>query len=342
MAGEGNTEGFNYNKWAGISSMALSTGTNLYKSSKEEDNINPYSMAANSGELQSVAMSSGNPWAMAAGAVSGVGVEVGENFVNKSLNKDGSVGNEKNYLTGNVIQGAFDPLAAFKTTNQLNKSGFIKDNEKVGFAQNAGMSLLGIGGFNSGNLGSTALNRESEYNKAIDKKQKESEAAYKRTATTSDFYGKASASSNQIFGRYKKPSYSYKEGGETCSCETYIFDKKQYYKTDKNIKLLQQGGVANFIPDGAYHHTMNNLGDKGLPVVDNDGIKMFEIETEELIMNKESSLNIKELQKLYNETGDNKYLNEIGNITKKEILKNTKSKAPVYDCLNTGTCKLKN
>jgi hypothetical protein len=103
-----------------------------------------------------------------------------------------------------------------------------------------------------------------------------------------------------------------------------------YKKGGKLVPRFRRGGELdlekeNVILDGPSHDDHNKTGvkgDKGLPVV-NKGTKVAEIESLELILNKNSSVKLENLAKEYKKTGDVKILNKIGEVMKKEINDNT-------------------
>jgi hypothetical protein len=103
-----------------------------------------------------------------------------------------------------------------------------------------------------------------------------------------------------------------------------------FKKGGKLIPRFRRGGELdlekeNVILDGPSHDDHNKTGvkgDKGLPVV-NKGVKVAEIESLELVLNKKSSVEIEKLSEQYKKTGDKKILDKIGSIMKKEINDNT-------------------
>jgi len=107
-------------------------------------------------------------------------------------------------------------------------------------------------------------------------------------------------------------------------------NSKIYKKGGKLIPRFRRGGELdlekeNVILDGPSHDDHNSTGvkgDKGLPVV-NKGVKVAEIESLELILNKKSSDEVEKLTNQYKKTGDKKILDKIGSIMKKEINDNT-------------------
>lgn len=96
------------------------------------------------------------------------------------------------------------------------------------------------------------------------------------------------------------------------------------------IPKFRRGGALdeakeNVILDGPSHDDHNNTGvknDKGLPVV-KKGIKIAEIESLELVLNKTASDKIKKLKTEYDKTGEESILKEIGDLMKKELKDNT-------------------
>jgi hypothetical protein len=96
------------------------------------------------------------------------------------------------------------------------------------------------------------------------------------------------------------------------------------------IPKFRRGGALdeakeNVILDGPSHDDHNNTGvknDKGLPVV-KKGVKIAEIESLELVLNKTASDKIKKLKAEYDKTGEESILKEIGDLMKKELKDNT-------------------
>jgi len=96
---------------------------------------------------------------------------------------------------------------------------------------------------------------------------------------------------------------------------------------------LQKGGVigtdTNLLPEGALHARLNHLQDtnpdleeatkKGIPVLDESGQQVAEIEKEELILRLELTKKIEELMK----DGSDEAMIEAGKLLVSEILENT-------------------
>jgi hypothetical protein len=102
-------------------------------------------------------------------------------------------------------------------------------------------------------------------------------------------------------------------------------------KEKSNVLVLRSGGkieepgAVNVVVKGKLHRENNNLGnkDKGIPVVDSNGVKEYEVEAGELIFRQEITQLIEEYSKKYDETQDENLFEELGKILVKELLKNT-------------------
>lgn len=92
----------------------------------------------------------------------------------------------------------------------------------------------------------------------------------------------------------------------------------------------------NVILDGPSHEEPNDTGhndDNGLPIVQ-DGGKVFEVESDELILNTEISHRLEKLTYEYLKTKNKDLLIKMGKIIKKEIESNTYSYSDKYKELN--------
>lgn len=116
----------------------------------------------------------------------------------------------------------------------------------------------------------------------------------------------------------------HKEGGKV---EESFFIPTDWQPSGE-LSKFQKGGSINIIPEGALHarlHHMkdtNNLTQKGVPVVDNDGIQQAEIERNEIIFRKEVTEKIEKLAK----EGTEKAALECGKLLATEIVENTDDK----------------
>jgi len=88
---------------------------------------------------------------------------------------------------------------------------------------------------------------------------------------------------------------------------------------------LETPGEVNVVVKGKLHKENNNLGnkDKGIPVIDADGVKEYEVEAGEIILRQDTTLLIEDYANKYDETGDEDLFEELGKILTKELLKNT-------------------
>jgi len=116
----------------------------------------------------------------------------------------------------------------------------------------------------------------------------------------------------------------YKKGGKMklkakkCACEHK--PKPMMFRRGGSLDLEK----SNVIVDGPSHGEFNNTGvkgDKGLPIVKN-GHKIAEIESGELIINKESSDKIQQLRKEAAK-GNEKAKEDLGKLLHEELAKNT-------------------
>ena len=93
----------------------------------------------------------------------------------------------------------------------------------------------------------------------------------------------------------------------------------------KNGGRIETPGEVNVVVKGKLHKENNNLGnkDKGIPVVDANGNKEYEVEAGEIIFRQEITHVIEDYSKRYLETGDESLCEELGKILVTEVLKNT-------------------
>lgn len=120
---------------------------------------------------------------------------------------------------------------------------------------------------------------------------------------------------------YKKPNKvlslftggSYEDGGKAPEMPIRLEWKHPFkinipegsLEKKKSIRIFKRGGKfnnpdkTNVIVTGSRHHEHNRLGDKGVPVIDKSGEKIFEVEKGELILTKEATNKIEDLFKKY-------------------------------------------
>ena len=145
---------------------------------------------------------------------------------------------------------------------------------------------------------------------------------------------------------YKKPNSIlsllsggvYKDGGKapelkwnhkfTISLPESTMDKKKI-----PVRVFKRGGKfsdpdkTNVIISGARHHEKNSLGDNGVPVIDQSGEKVFEVEKGELILTKDVTNKIESFLSKYkkveiDEDKAHEVLKSLGSYFKEEISEN--------------------
>jgi hypothetical protein len=103
---------------------------------------------------------------------------------------------------------------------------------------------------------------------------------------------------------------------------------------NKKSRIFKRGGIVdgstNIIPNGVSHEEKNKLGTKGMPIIKckkKSCEKIYEIESDELILTKEVTNKVEELSK-------NKNFDALGKFLEKQLLDNTHSYTDKYDFLN--------
>jgi uncharacterized membrane protein (UPF0127 family) len=93
----------------------------------------------------------------------------------------------------------------------------------------------------------------------------------------------------------------------------------------KNNKALSEPGLVNIVAKGKMHRENNELGnkDKGIPIINNDGIKEYEIEAGELVLRQKATETIEDLIKQYDETENDAIFEDIGKYLHNELINNT-------------------
>lgn len=225
----------------------------------------------------------------------GAGIGVG-NMIAKPIQEDAEQRNEDgtfknpNKVTNTAVAGAlFDGMQAFSARQELAKSG-----------DSSAWYTLDM----------------SKYTKL---KEKEGTDAYKKWKNEED----RKKDDKEKFLQRSKDLQS--------SANLLNYSTGNIYKHGgKLIPKFRRGGSLdlekeNIILDGPSHSDTNNTGiknDKGLPVV-KKGVKVAEIESLELVLNKKSSDKIEKLANTYKRTKDDKVLQEIGTLMESEIKNNT-------------------
>ena len=118
----------------------------------------------------------------------------------------------------------------------------------------------------------------------------------------------------------KAKTFKKKSCGGKCACKTCSHEAARIFRRGGKMDVNKQ----NVIIDGPSHDDNNNTGvkgDRGLPVVKN-GKKVAEIESDELIINADSSKMIEELRDRIVK-GDKKAKEELAELLSKELGENT-------------------
>lgn len=326
-----NTRGnSNMGTYAQVASTGANISSQAIDANTEED---PYAIRS-TGQVEGITGSLG-PYGALFTAISGVGASVGRN-IGGGTDEYGHADNVDNYKAGSAITSTFKPLAAYNDVSDQQKY-LTADEQKeflntdIGRVVGGFIAPMALGSQKAKNQEAIADRAETADNakKAMEESYEESQ---KNIKDSEERYQRAMATAGNIYSA-KKGAVIYKPyKRKKISIDLPVF------KNPELIQGLQKG--ASIIPAGAYHHTENDFGDKGIPVVDFEGVKVFEIETDEVVFGKGFSDSTMELVDLYNSTGDEKYLEQLGNMTKDELVKNTYSYTSEYSCLNTNSCVL--
>lgn len=121
-----------------------------------------------------------------------------------------------------------------------------------------------------------------------------------------------------------KAAFTRKQDAAQLSAFAKVGMKMKIEKDIKSSKKKEVPGIdKNLIPVGNLHARKNSMGDKGIPVVLENGKKVIEIEQDEIIFTKDATDKIEHYVNLYNKNEDDKYLISLGQFLTKEILDNT-------------------
>jgi len=330
-SGSGSGSGFNSSLWGSLGSAALQVGSNAMTpetGSKETLNQDKYGYI-NKGMGEDV-MGNIPVWGgivKAAMQVNASGVKYNEDGAIKS-NYFGQSGKDAR-KTELAYQAGTDWTRLYSEVDNnqelYDQYGFSKgDNVKMSVA-NAIAPMAASGLFGSTDKFADVQEKMANDRKVSREKRSDLEDVYntgqKKLKKSKDLYD--AVSSHSYVGAAKKGSKI---------IVPYEYKRIVLPKIDTQIKSLKKGG--------AFHHTKNKLGDNGIPVVDKNGVKVVEIEINELVAGKEFSEEVDMLRYKFKQTGDEKYLKEIGVLTKKELLENTYSYTEEFSCLNDNSCSL--
>jgi len=163
------------------------------------------------------------------------------------------------------------------------------------------------------------------------------ESAANDRAQAGAIYAQDIASNNQnqlmsgLMGNYKTKMLSAKDGAKLDDIRKLISSRNK----SLDVKKFQDGGKLNVIPEGALHARKNNLPeeiaeqvtDKGIPVITyNEGgdiTQHAEIEANEIIFAKDTTNQLEEYFKQYQENPSDELAIKCGKFLTEEILENT-------------------
>lgn len=264
-------------------------------------------------------LTSGNPWAMAAGGI------------NTAIDKlggfsDASQGLGKGTDTLNSIASLALPGAGWFTrrTEKYNQSDTLKGADgytgtsanATTAEQNAGAKLL-FGRNKANNMIRKSRRQDNQVQDIMDRTNTAFQSAASNAYTIGNRNAFARAGGyNQSLVRVGKVGLKFPDLKRIEELSTLCASK------------FAEGGKMNVIPDGALHsrkHSieLDNITKKGIPVItESDGgtvIQQAEVEKNEIIFTKEVTT---ELERLYN-LGTDEAAIEAGKLISKEIIENT-------------------
>jgi len=288
--------------------------------------------------ISDAAINSGIPIAMAIGAATKIVDAIGDatGFHIDDIDKDAGnragvsggarfLNNAMNALPGNsLIMAAFSPNKSLNSA-QLNQAGQSimagysgSQNDITASNKLSGKrTLFGIG-----------LNKMNDYISDTNEDIRLiNEIGRTNTLRKQSDYARDLAQQN--LNRYAGTNYQMHAVGKN----GMKIMSKQELQAILATRKLQKGGVigtdTNLLPEGALHARLNHLEDinpdledatkKGIPVLDENGEQVAEIEKEELILRLELTKKIEELMK----DGSDEAMIEAGKLLVSEILENT-------------------
>ena len=257
---------------------------------------------------------------------------------NKTLAKAPTMGTQQSgpSMSGGTAAGimggasalATDAIDAFSKGPVTNTWGIAKQNDSAGEAKSA------LGGFSSGAAMGSALGPWGALAGGIaggllgffkgKKQAKKDDKTYKDNTQMAyeDYNQKAAAQQYAAMGKAGiKLSIMKNIKGSKTNAVSWHGRKFKY----KDGGKLDKVGEVNVIPSGTLHKEKNNLGekDKGLPIIDEKGNKMFEVEREELILRLSTTKEVEARVEAYKKTHNVRHLIELGKLLTKEIMTNT-------------------
>lgn len=345
----------------GIGSMFSTPNANL--------NTNNQMSASIRNGISGALMSSGNPYAMAAGAAY-MAIDKTGGFTDASKGLGGGL-DTANKASSILLPGAgwFTPKTQkYKMSDSLQQmSGAYMDsyNDSLTAQQNAGAKLL----FGKGKA-NRMINRARQADYTIQGIQREAKDDFLAQNTMSNTI--AMSNQNQLMnnqGLARAAKFGAKLERMRRTRDNIFFnsipieednclpemDTSEFFNSLSLVESFKQGGEFNVIPEGALHARKHNmegaehLTKKGIPVVsDGEGGKMdqqAEIEKNEIIFRLEVTKKIENWLEQYNKSESKKEKDaiaiEAGKLLTQEIMENTQDRTGLMDTIQVPT-KLKN
>lgn len=247
-------------------------------------------------------------------------------------------------MAGGVLSGAGDLLEGFKKKGPVNTWGI--ETQTAGGNKNtvasSALKTAGKGASTGAAIGSLAGPLGTVIGGAVGavggaivglfkgKKQVKEQAKEIKDSTQMAYQGYHQNANAQQYAALGK-------AGAKLTIMKRINESKTDRISAKGRKFKSGGkfsavGETNIIPSGTLHKEKNNLGnkDKGLPVVDKDGKKIFEIEREELILRLQTTQNVEALVDKYKKSHNDRHLVDLGKLLSHEIMSNTQDNSGKY------------
>lgn len=288
--------------------------------------------------ISNALLSSGNPYAMAAGAaVKVIDKTGGFSDLSEGLGTGTDVANA---ISSFLLPGAgwFTPKTdEYKTSADMkvmsrSYAGSMKDAKtaennagaKLLFGRGKANSMIAGAQFRDQQISDIKQNADADFQTARSMTQNKAMSnqyallgGYNQSYARVGKFGLKLQRAQQLAIKFKEPSeikeqqevYIMKDGGEFFNNlkEEFIPTSKEQDKEffESLIPEFKEGGQMNVIPEGSLHarlHHMenaDNLTKKGIPVVDNEGNQQAEIEHSEIIFTKEVTEKLEELYKKF-------------------------------------------
>lgn len=340
------TEKFQNSKWgqaAGIAGSVLAQSYDLIPTMDKVHNSNDQFAGDIRKNISSALMTSGNPYAMAAGFAT-MGIDKLGGFADASKGLGGG-----NDLLNTVSSIALPGAGWFaSTTDKYTMSDTLaKSSSYTGAAdksktamQNAGANILF--GFSRAQKMIREAKRKDNMIQGIinDAEDRTSAAGWygNELRNWMDLNGGMERTHLARLGMKLPSKQDIAKVREILAKGGKIYSNKQTanfefedsieaeFPEEIEVPEFKDGGQLNVIPEGALHARKNNMEGagkdfthKGIPVIDKDGEQQAEIERDEIIFRKEVTVKLEELMK----DGSDKAAIEAGKLLVEEIFHNT-------------------